>query len=434
MEIFMNNIKTEHKQFVFLTVVFLILLTLFIYGPIHLHEFVNYDDNVYVTENIHVRSGLTLGNVLWAFRSLDAGFWQPLTWLSLMMDYEISGLNAGGYHLTNVMIHIAATLVLFLALVRMTGQAWPCALVTGLFALHPLHVEAVAWISSRKDVLSGFFWMCALWAYAYYVESPRAYRYLLVMICFILGLMSKAMVVTLPFALILFDYWPLDRFSKIPLWKLAWGKVPFIVLSILITAVTFYTEERAGALPTAQQFPLDIRIANAVISYVLYIWKMIWPAGLAIYYPHPGNWSLLQVLPAALLLIVLSVLAMRLRSSHKYILVGWVWYLLTLIPVIGLVQVGSQAMADRYTYIPLIGLFVCLSWGVYDIVSEARYKNLIFGAIPFLILVFCALVTMRQISYWQDSTTLFRHAIAATESNYISHYNLGNALKGKGDY
>ena len=421
------------------------LVILAVYAPVGIFEFVNFDDTVYVTDNLRVRSGLNWENLLWSLQSLDAGFWQPLTWLSLMLDYELYGLNAGGYHVTNVLIHIAATLVLFLALLRITGATWRSGFAAALFALHPLHVEAVAWVAERKDVLCGFFWMLTLYAYARYAERPGIVRYALVLAGFVGGLMSKAMIVTLPLVLLLLDYWPLGRWNgtsgetgktypAVSKARLIWEKVPFFAMAAVVTMLTFYTEERTGALKGFDVIPLDARISNALISYVLYLKKTIWPMNLAVYYPHPGRvifWSAL--LSGAFLLGTTTVL-FRFRRAVPYALVGWLWFLGTLLPVIGLVQIGGHAMADRYTYIPLIGIFMLLAWTVPRVIPECPWKKTFLIGFAVFVIVLLMFSTSKQIRHWTNSVSLFEHSIAVADTSYINHYNLGLALQDQRRY
>jgi tetratricopeptide (TPR) repeat protein len=404
------------------------------YLPVSHFEFVNFDDNIYVTDNFHVQNGLSWENTVWAFTSLDKYLWNPLTWLSYMLDFELYGLNAGGYHLTNVVIHLMSTVMLFLLLFRMTGEAPKSWFAAGLFALHPLHVESVAWIAERKDVLSGFFWICALLAYVHYTSAASLKRYLGVVVLFILGLMSKPMVVTLPAVMWILDYWPLRRFPGTSIYRLIMEKVPLLALAALITAITFYTQSHSGAMESLDRYPLDVRIWNALVSYAEYLWKMIWPTGLAVYYPHPRTWPVWRITIAGLVMISISFLAYRTRTRWPYLAAGWCWYIVTLLPVIGIIQIGGQAMADRYTYIPLIGLFISLSWGLSDIISATKRKEMLFGTISVVILALCSVMTIKQVPTWKDSATLFRHALAVTDRSKVAHYNLGIALKDKGLY
>lgn len=433
----------------------LIIGTLVLYWPVQHYEFVNYDDDIYVTENLHVRSGIAKESVIWAFTNDEAGFWHPITWLSLMLDYELYRLNAGGYHWTNVLFHIGSTLLLFLTLQRMTGAVWRSGFVAALFAIHPLHVESVAWVAERKDMLSGFFWMLTMWFYVIYAERPSLCRYLPVLLAFILGLMSKSMLVTLPFVLLLLDYWPLKRarlrqkeiqrregnfpaefsapsvsvrFPEADISRLILEKVPFIVLAIIASIVTVIAERKIGALRLQEIFPLGIRLANAVISYTAYIWKMIWPVHLSVYYPHPGVWPIWHLIPSCLILIFVTVIVFRTLRTYPYLAIGWLWYLGALVPVTGLIQVGSFAMADRFTYIPIIGLFIMAAWGVPDIMNQWHQKRLILVMSSCFILVSLMICTWGQVKYWENGVALFHHAINMIKGNSITFNNYGNAL------
>ena len=432
---------------------FLIAIILVTYWPVQHFEFANYDDDIYVIENIHVCSGLTKDSVIWATTTMEAGFWHPLTWLSLMFDYELYRSNPAGYHWTNVLLHIANTLLLFLALNRMTGAIWRSGFVAALFAIHPLHVESVAWIAERKDVLSTFFWMLTMYAYAIYVERPGVWRYVFVFISFLLGLMAKPMLVTLPCVLLLLDYWPLRRFQLkkstgnfgdmdkqspfiekkfISVPYLILEKAPLFVLVIVVSIVTYIAEQKLGALGLQEIFPFWTRLANALISYTGYIGKMIWPVHLSAYYPHPGNWPTEYLIASCLILIITTVAAIQTVRTHPYFTVGWLWYLGSLVPVIGLIQVGSHAMADRYTYIPLTGLFIIVAWGVPDILRQWSQRRLILIISSGLVLLSLTMCTMVQVKYWENGISLFQHAINITGDNGIILNNLGNALARKG--
>jgi hypothetical protein len=427
----------------------LIALTLGVYWQVQYHDFVNYDDFRYVIENPHVRAGLTRGGLAWAFTNLEAGFWHPLTWLSHMLDCHLYGLNPKGHHLNNLLFHIANSLLLFLVLKRMTGALWRSWLVAALFALHPLHVESVAWVSERKDVLSTFFWMMTLWAYVLYVQNPRPLRYLAVNIFLALGLMAKTMVATLPFVLLLLDYWPLGRIrpgerghgfpSKgaesvattargVPLFRLILEKIPLMILSALSVAVTFYAELGVGALSTLESAPMTTRIANALVSYVAYMGKTLWPRNLSalyLYAPELPGW---QVAGSLAVLGVLSILVLMGARRWPYLPVGWFWYLGTFVPVIGLVKIGSHAMADRYTYIPLIGLFLVIVWGVPSLLSGWTRRRPLLGIFTGAVLAVLSLSTWFQVRYWRNSVALFEHAVRVTDRNFLAHKNLGFVL------
>jgi hypothetical protein len=350
--------------------------------------FINFDDNIYVYENAYVQSGLNANSIGQAFSFELAelsGHWHPVTWLSLMLDYQIFGLNPQGFHLVNLLFHVLNTILLFLILRRMTKTLWPSAFVAAVFAIHPLHVESVAWITERKDVLSTFFWMLTMGAYSYYVEHPGFRRYFFVLLFFILGLMTKPMLVTLPFVLLLLDYWPLRRFHEIkpidPEYKwslicpLLWEKVPLFILVILSSIVTYIAQLKGGAIASIEAIPLGVRMGNAFISYIAYIGKMIWPSKLAVLYPHSGLLLPWQVLGSVFLLIAITLAVIWRAKRFSYLATGWLWYIGALVPVIGIVQVASQAMADRFTYIPLIGLFIMMAWGVPDLLKKWKYRK-----------------------------------------------------------
>ena len=408
------------------------LLTLALYWRVQGHGFLHYDDYQYVVDNPHVRHGLTRQGVLWALTSGYASNWHPLTWLSHMLDCELYGLNPQGHHLNNLLLHIANALLLFRLLLRMTGALWRSAFVAALFALHPLHVESVAWVAERKDVLSTLFWMLTLGAYLRYRERPTGTRYLATLFLFALGLAAKPMLVTLPFVLLLLDCWPLGRMpSPRSLLPLVREKAPFFVLAALSSVITFWVQSHWGAVVLS--IPLKERLANALVSYVGYGAKMLWPVNLACFYPHPlDGLPLWQAAGALLLLAGVTVAVVRAGRRLPYLAVGWLWYLGTLVPVIGLVQVGAQAMADRYTYVPLIGLFVMLSWGAGSLAAKGPLPKIATAALSAALLAALLPLTWSQISHWKDSETLFAHALEVTDRNLLAHNNLGNALARQG--
>lgn len=427
----------------------LFMLTFFIFLPALNHQFVNFDDNLYVKSNPWVQAGLKTESLKWAFTSTWAGNWHPLTWISHMLDVELFGMDAGLHHLGNIFFHIANTLLLFLILNGITHAPWRSAFVAAVFALHPLHVESVAWVSERKDVLSTFFWLLTIGAYVNYVTRPKISNYSLILIAFSFGLMTKAMLVTLPYVLLLMDFWPLARFTTkkpngdvssptpvlmqaIP--RLILEKVPLIALTIPIMIIAMIAQSDSGAIADMQLIPLSERFANALIAYVWYIWKMILPFNLSVFYPHPGMWPVWQVLFACLILVLFSIAVFRWWRYYPYLPVGWLWYLGTLVPVIGLVQIGSQAMADRYTYIPLIGLFIMIAWGGSDLFKHYQYRRFVLGLLTSIVLVGSMMITRDQLSYWQNSISLFQRNIAVTSSTRVSHYNIGLAYRDIGNY
>jgi len=405
----------------------LTVVTLAVFWQVNQYDFINLDDFMYVTKNLHIQSGITVDGFRWAFSTTYAEFWHPLTWLSLMLDSQIYGLNAGGYHVTNLILHILSTLLLFWLFCRMTGAVWKSAFVAALFALHPLHVESVAWISERKDVLSAFFWMLTLCLYVYYTGKPAIRRYLLVLFSFVLALLSKPMVLTLPVIMILLDYWPLERFKSqrgnLVLWQLR-EKMPFFVLSAVFSVITIYVQYD----PSGKDFPLGSRLANAPVSFVTYLEKTFWPHDLSVFYPFSDQLPVWQVSGAALLIVAISAAVILMAKRLPYLFVGWLWYAITIAPVIGIVQVGNHSMADRYTYLPLIGIGIILAWGIpFLFPREDMRKKILFPA-GIAALVILAVLTWHQCSYWKNSIELFNHALQVTKHNYLAYGSFGIAL------
>ena len=409
----------------------LALLTLAAFLPSLENGFVNLDDGFYVTGNPMVKRGLTGEGFAWAWTANVANNWHPLTVLSHMLDCTLFGLHAAGHHGTSLLLHVANVLLLFEVLRRMTGAPWRSAAVAGLFAVHPLHVESVAWVAERKDVLSAFFWILAMGAWSRYARQPSIGRYLLVALMMALGLMAKPMVVTLPFALLLLDVWPLER----P--RTGWlmvEKLPLLALSAVASLVTL--RYQTTSLVPLEVLPWHVRLANAAISYGVYLGKTILPRKLAVFYPIPIEISAWKAVGAAALLLVLTALAVWKARKAPWLLVGWLWFLGTLVPVIGLVQVGRQAMADRYTYIPSIGLFLAVCWGLPELsaISESRrWRTALAGATVLILLVLTA-ATRAQVRHWSNGVTLFRHALAVTRGNYVAHEALAKALMARKDW
>jgi tetratricopeptide (TPR) repeat protein len=422
-----------------------------VYWQVGGHGFVNIDDGVYVYENPVVLQGLTLEGISWAFSTFHAANWHPLTWLSHMLDVELFGTSAGGHHLMNLLYHLMNTEFLFFILWRMTGGFWQSAFVAALFGVHPLHVESVAWIAERKDVLSTLFWILTMGAYLRYTRRPGTGRYLLLTVVFALGLMCKPMLVTLPFVLLLLDWWPLGRIAPsdslhLPSWtlyrpvlsRLVWEKVPLLCLSAISCAITFLAQARGGAVESIKLLPFGVRVANAFASYFVYLGKMLWPTPLGVYYPYPENihaylpaW---KVAGAILLFCGLSVMALRQRHGRPSLAVGWLWYVGTLIPVIGLVQVGAQAYADRYTYVPLIGIFIGIAWGIPPAVTGRRFRRFALLAFAGVLLVALTLTAWVQTGYWRDSVTLLSRTVTITERNWFALNNLGVSYNSIGQY
>jgi protein O-mannosyl-transferase len=402
----------------------LLLFTFAVYAPVAGFDFVNFDDPEMVAANAHVQQGITLAGTKWAFTSTEAANWFPVTRLSYLLDDQLFGLNSGASHVVNLLFHALAAIALFVFLDRATNARWPSAVVALLFALHPLHVESVAWISERKDVLCSLFWFLALFAYIRYAERPTIARYLVVAAWFVLGLMSKPMIATLPLVLLLLDCWPLRRPVGLMLLR---EKVPLFALSAIASFATYLAQRHAGAVEALAAVPLGLRIANALVSYVTYIGKMFWPAGLAVFYPYPAAIPFWQSALAAATLAAVTLSAMRLWRRAPYLAVGWFWFMGTLLPVIGVVQVGGQARADRYTYVPMIGLAIAVVWGTVDLLRRWPRFQVALAAAVFLA---CMPATRAQLTYWQNSETLFRHALAVTGGNDVAEHNLGDYLIG----
>jgi len=459
--------------------------TLAVFWQVPQYSFINFDDIGYVTQYSNIQSGTTNG-FLWAFSTRYADLWNPLVWLSFMFDYQLHGLNAGGYHVTNLILHILSILLLFWLFNRMTKTIWQSAFVAALFALHPLHVESVVWISERKDVLSAFFWMLTLCLYVYYTEKPVIKRYLPVVFCFVLALMSKPMVVTLPFILLLLDYWPLNRLVSrktaateasreqenifvasnkkkknkvkqetlkknmpqpqthklpetkiagiIPIWQL-WEKIPFFILSAIIVIITLYNPGQTKTLLKA--LPLSLRLSNAPVAFATYLEKTLWPFDLSVFYPFLDQLPAWQALEAALLIIAISAAVIVIAKRLPYLFVGWLWFVITLGPVIGIIQLSlitPYAMADRYHYLPSIGLAIMLAWGIPLLFKRARTRKKILLPAGIALVAILAILSWRQCGYWSDSVTLFNHSLQVTKDNYLAHSNLCDALNEEGKF
>jgi len=430
--------------------IFLAILTFTVYSQVQDHEFINFDDNRYVTESSLVQAGLTTESIIRVFTTTHFGAWIPITSLSYMLDYQLYGLNPKGYLLTNLFFHIANSLLLFLIFFRMTGAIWQSAFVASMFAFHPLNVESVAWISERKNVLSTLFWLLTMWTYIHYSEKQTVKRYSLVFLFFALGLMSKRMLVTLPFVLLLMDYWPLRRLKfgkekgsneilekntakKSEAFRLVVEKIPLFLLTIGLSIVTLLLAKIASGIHYLDIASLQARLTNAMVLYLEYLRKMIWPEKLAIFYPHPGNTlAVSQGILCGMVLVGITIISIRLIRKAPYFAVGWFWYLGTLVPVIGIVEVGGHLMADRYAYIPLIGIFIIVAWGLPELMSKWRYKEKVLSVSAGIIICTLLVTTWKQVSHWQNSITAFKHAIRVTDKKYpnlaIMHNNLGLAL------
>jgi len=422
--------KTSRHWVIVCVCIFLALLTWIVFGQTLWHDFVNYDDPRYVYQNTKITSGLNIAGIAWAFTHIHSENWHPLTTITHMLDCSLYGLKAGGHHFSNVLFHTIAVVLLFLALQQMTGALWKSAFVAAVFAIHPLHVESVAWVAERKDVLSGVFFMLTLLAYVHYARAPSTWRYVIVAFVFALGLMSKPMLVTVPFVLLLLDYWPLGRITDQrshtghQLLSLLVEKIPLIALSAVSSVVTFLAQR--GAIGWTEQLPMLPRVNNALVSYVIYVRQMFWPANLAVFYPHPENrLSPWEISLALAVLIGITMAAVILRKKAPYFIMGWFWYLGMLVPVIGLVQVGWQGHADRYTYLPQIGLYIAGTWAFADLTASWRRRRVLVIAAALLVVAALSCSASIQTSYWRNSETLFTHALAVTKHNDVAENNLG---------
>ena len=462
----------SNKTYTYISVALIIAVCLIAYGQILSNGFINFDDEVYLTKNLHIKSGINAETVKWAFTAVVSSNWHPLTLISHALDWSLFKDRAGGHHFISLLLHIGSALLLFLFLNKITKNLWPSAFVAALFALHPLRVESVAWSAERKDVLSIFFGLASLYAYAYYVEKPRVARYIFCLILFILGLMSKPMLVTLPFVLLLLDFWPLERWQKalnpinlpiaggtgnqqitkkakkqkraaksIPgesrsasptISHLFLEKTPFFIFAIVSSILTIWAQNKGGAVASLQKLPFSERIMNASVSYVAYLGKTFWPVDLAVFYPYQHNYPDWQVAGALLILLGISGLAIYSVKKAPFFLMGWLWYLGTLVPVSGLVQVGRQAMADRYTYLPAIGIGIMLAWGIPYLLSSEKMRRIILAPAAAIVLAVLSILTWQQCGYWKNSVELFNHALQVTNNNYLAHTNLGVALAAEG--
>jgi protein O-mannosyl-transferase len=463
-----------------LTCVLLFSLIVWVFAPALQNDFINYDDPLYVTDNPHVQRGLSWEGLAWAFGTVhgEGTYWHPLSWVSHMADYELYGLKPWGHHLTNVLLHATNAVLVFLVFFRMTGAFWRGAFLASLFALHPLQVDSVAWVAERKNLLSAFFWLLATWAYVRYSRAESGagasatagsrtgwVNYSLGLFCFMLGLMCKPVLVTLPFVLLLLDYWPLRRLrlanaglqeaipSRLPgsgfqraglaqsasrasqsAWRLLREKIPFLFLAIASSVITIKAHHGLGILGPVSKFPLELRLENALLSYARYLLNAVWPSHLAVFHPYTTEWPMWQVVTSGLVLLGVSGAAVGLVRRHQWLLVGWLWFLGVLFPFSGLVQAGAQSMAERFMYLPLIGLLIIVVWGLSELTRRSRYQTPIASCIGGMVLLTCLVFTRQQIGYWKDSQTVFDHACAVTERNYLAHNNLAAALLGQGRF
>jgi regulator of sirC expression with transglutaminase-like and TPR domain len=463
-----------NKKYTYLIVIFLIVTSGVAFGRIAGNDFINFDDNKYITENNHIKLEINKESFHWAFTTTYFSYWHPLTWLSHMLDWSLFGANASGHHLISLLLHIGSVILLFLFLNKTTHNLWPSAFAAAFFALHPLRVESVAWAAERKDVLSMFFGMSAIYAYAFYAENhgyetpqqaletdskarggvlnpplrgivqltnsatlrfrnwsfnnKKLSRYFLCLILFALGLMSKPILVTLPFVLLLLDYWPLKRWPKETTGRLIMEKVPFLLLTIASCILTLWAQNKVGAVASSDVLPFLTRTANAIVSYTVYLGKIFWPVNLALFYPYDLSLPLWKVSLSGTILILVTFVVLYSIRKLPFLFVGWFWYLGTLVPVIGLIQAGPQAMADRHTYLPSVGIAVILAWGLPLLFSrdDTRRKILFPAAIAYLFIL--SILTWQQCGYWKNSIILFQHALQITKNNYLAHSNLASTL------
>ena len=454
-----NRVRTLENRFKpkrdTLICVLLVVTIFLIYGQVVNHQFVLYDDDIYVTENVQVRNGITWAGLKWAFSFNNVVYLHPLTWLSHMLDVQIFGVKSGWHHLTNVLFHMVNSILLFFIFNRMTGAVWRCAFVALLFAIHPLNVESVAWVAERKSVLSTFFWMLTLWGYVRYVERPNVKRYIWVLLLFIFGLLAKPMLVTIPFFLLLLDYWPLGRMepqkfesavdkqnakkgifrrfqTHIPN-RLILEKLPFFAFSLIFIFLSSLSLQRLGIVVSHGHHPMGLRIANAIVSYVKYLGQIFWPSNLAVIYPYPQTIPAWQVIGAVLLLSTLMIFFLLKFRRAPFGGVGWLWYLGTLVPVLGLFQAGHwPSMADRFTYIPAIGIFIIIVWGASELGRKWYHGKTILSVAAVAIVIHLMAATWMQVGVWRNSKSLFRHALEVTQDNFMVHNNLGNIYFSQG--
>jgi len=440
-----SNLKSSHKIAIILFAI--TFLTVSIYWQVIRFPFILFDDNTYVTSNPHVLSGLTIEGVRWAFTTFSSGNWHPLTWISHMLDVNMFGLDAGYHHLANLVFHLLCTSVLFLLMYRMTGDLWASALVATLFGVHPLHVESVVWIAERKDLLCTLFWFLGLWSYLKYVESKSLFLYFMVIISFLAGLLCKPMIVSFPILLVLIDYWPLqrlkwadkpDKIGKISQLIIFYEKIPLFLLSIIFSIITYIAQSAGSAVNTAEMVPFYARVFNAIISYGKYLLKVFYPISLSIFYPHPWDTSMSipgwETAVSITILTFISYVFFRTARRSPFLIMGWLWYLIALLPTIGIVQVGGQAMADRYMYVPSIGIFIILAGTLKLAVTRYHRLNIL---IPTAVCIFIGangLVAWRQAGMWQSSVVLFEQSLQQNPTSWLMHHNLAVAYGEEGKY
>jgi tetratricopeptide (TPR) repeat protein len=432
-----DKVKSSSPKKQIIIYIFLALVTLAVYWQVNQYDFVIVDDPMYIIENHHIQSGFTWEGITWAFGIRNAAFWHPLTWMTFMLDYQLYGLNASGYHVTNIILHMLTTLLLFWLFHRMTKALWPSAFVAAFFALHPLHVESVAWVTERKDVLCAFFWMLTLCLYVYYTEKPHIKRYLFVLFSFVCALLSKSMAITLPAVMILLDYWPLSRFRRkiesgngnLFLWQLK-EKLLFFLLSVVFSVITFNAQK--GLSIDYPTFTMNSRIANALVSFVVYLEKLLWPHDMTFFYPFINQYPVWQIVTAVIIMVFISIIIIVMAVKSPPLFVGWIWYMVTIAPVIGIIQVSSQAMADRYIYLPSIGISIMLAWGAPLLFHNDKLRKKILFPAAIALLAALTLITWKQCGNWKNSFELLNHALQIRNDVYIVHDCLGLALSSEG--
>ena len=462
-----------NKKYICLIVIFLIIASCAAFSRIAVNDFINLDDTKYITENNYVKSGFDAESIKWVATTTNFGYWHPLTLISHMLDWRFFGANASGHHLVSLFLHIGAVIFLFLFLNKTTNNIWPSAFAAALFAMHPLRVESVAWVGERKDVLSMFFGMACLYAYTLYTEAPKASTYFLCLILFVLSLMAKPMMVTLPFVFLLIDYWPLGRWQKTltppevsiaaaqrvkrnkkrkdnyinekkkstslrshsgTIRSLLWEKAPFLCLAVVFSILAFWMQNKEGLVISSDTIPLFTRVANTIVSYTAYLGKIFWPVNLSVFYPYEYSLPLWQILISSVILIIITAVVFLLHQKTAFLFVGWFWYLGTLVPVIGLIQISTFAMADRYTYLPSIGIAIMLAWGIPSLFKSEKIRKKILFPAGITVLIILLFLTWQQCGYWKNSATLFSHALQTTKDNDFSRNGLCLALFEEGKF
>ncbi|MCX5848923.1 MAG: tetratricopeptide repeat protein [Deltaproteobacteria bacterium] len=430
------------KKYIYIIIILLTVACLAAFGRIAGNDFINFDDPGYITENYQIQQGINPQTIKWALTTSYFTYWHPLTWLSHMLDWRLFGANASGHHLVSLFLHIGAVIFLFLFLNKTTNNLWPSAFAAAFFALHPLRVESVAWAAERKDVLSMFFGMASIYAYSFYAENSRLSRYFICLLLFAFGLMSKPILVTLPFVLLLLDYWPLERWQRALsspaesrfkfAGRLVWEKIPFFILTIASSIITYWGQHKVTAVVPTETLTLPTRISNAIVSYAAYVEKFIWPLNLAVFYPYDSFLPLWKILTSGLILILITSAVLYYIKKLPFLFTGWFWYLGTMIPLIGLIQVGAHAMADRHTYLPSVGIAIMLTWGIPLLFPRKDIRKKVLFPAAIAIICVLAVLTFRQCGYWKKRITLYSHALVATKNNYMAHSNLANDLAEEG--